>query len=265
LLVERASGSALETVEDSVNSDESEIGQRAVAGGHAALHGAQLKTLEALFRHPTAHNLEWMDVIALFDKIGTVHRKSNSKFTLELAGEHYVLQKAHTKDLTSFEVVDLRHFLQRAGWSAEAPSQAAARGNLEPATLIVVVDHHGAKIYRIEPGSGEASPRKIAPYDPHHFLHHLTHKDQLREEGQRASEDPGFYRQIGDALAAAARILVVGHGKGKSNAARHLVAYLRVHHQETYQRVVREVEADLSAITTPQLLELSEQAFAWRS
>jgi hypothetical protein len=47
--------------------------------------------------------------------------------------------------------------------------------------------------------------------------------------------------------------------------ARHLVAYLRVHHQETYQRVVREVEADLSAITTPQLLELSEQAFAWRS
>jgi hypothetical protein len=248
-----------------VKSDESEIGQRVVPGGRAALHGAQLRTLEALFRHPTAHNLEWMDVIALFDKIGNVHRKANAKFTLELAGEHYLLEKAHTKDLTSSEVVDLRHFLQRAGWSAEAPSQAAARRNFEPATLIVVVDHHGAKIYRIEPGSGEASPRKIAPYDPHHFLHHLTHKDQSRQEGQRAWEDPGFYRQIGDALAAAGRILVVGHGKGKSNAARHLVEYLRVHHQETYQRVVREVEADLSAITTPQLLELGEQAFGWRS
>jgi len=206
-----------------------------------------------------------MDVIALFDNIGTVHRKANSKFALELAGQHYLLQKAHTKDLTSSEVVDLRHFLERAGWSAEAPSQAAATRHVVPATLIVVVDHHGAKLYRTEPGSGEASPHKITPYDPHHFLHHLTHKDQLREEGQRAAEDPGFYRQISDALAAAGKIFVVGHGKGKSNAGRHLVEYLRVHHAETYQRVVREVEADLSAITTPQLLELAERAFKWTS
>ena len=248
-----------------MKSNESEIKQRAAPGGGAAIHGAQLRTLKALFRHPTAHNLEWMDVIALFDKIGIVHRKANAKFAIELAGEHYLLQKAHTKDLTSSDVVDLRHFLQRAGWSPEAPSHAAARRNLEPATLMVVVDHHGAKIYRIEPGSSDASPHKIAPYDPNHFLHHLTHKDQLREEGQRTSEDPGFYRQIGDSLAAASRILVVGHGKGRSNAARHLVEYLRVHHHETYQRIVREVESDLSAITTPQLLELAEQAFGWRA
>jgi hypothetical protein len=57
---------------------------------------------------------------------------------------------------------------------------------------------------------------------------------------------------------------VVGHGKGKSNAARYLVEYLRMHHRETYQRVVREIETDLSAITTPQLLELAEQAFGGR-
>jgi hypothetical protein len=88
----------------------------------------------------------------------------------------------------------------------------------------------------------------------------------LRAEGQRASEEPGFYRQIGDALAAATgRILLVGHGKGKSNAARHLEEYLRAHHHEIYQRVVRKVETDLSSITTPQLLELAEQAFQWQS
>jgi hypothetical protein len=202
-----------------------------------------------------------MDVVALFDKIGVVHRRANATFDLDLAGEHYLLHKAHTKDFTGSEVVGLRHFLQRAGWSAEVSPEASARRDLDPATLLVVVDHHGAKIYRIEPGSGEASPPKIAPYDPHHFLHHLTHKDQLREEGQRAPEDAGFYRQISDALAAVGRIIVVGHGKGKSNAARHLIEYLFVHRHETYQRVVREVEADLSAITTPQLLELAERAF----
>jgi hypothetical protein len=243
-----------------VGSDESGSGQKSASRGRAALHGAHLRTLEALFRHPTAHNLEWVDVIALFEEIGTVHRKANDKFALDLAGEHFVLHKAHTKDLTSSEVVDLRHFLQRAGWSPEATSQAAARPELGPTTLMVVVDHHGAKIYRIEPGSsGDVSTHKITPYDPHHFLHHLTHKDQLRAEGQRAPEDSSFYRRIGEALAAAGRILVVGHGKGKSNAAQHLVEYLRTHHHETYQRIVREIEADLSAITTPQLLELAEQ------
>src|ERR1700722_9421750 len=142
----------------SVKGDKSDGGQGAVSGGRTALHGAHLRTLEALFRDPTAHNLEWMDVIALFDKIGTVHRKANDRFALDLAGEHYLLHKVHTKDLSSSEVIDLRHFLQRAGWSPEAPSEAAAGRDLEPATLMVVVDHHGAKIYRIEPGSGEASP-----------------------------------------------------------------------------------------------------------
>ena len=247
----------------SVKSDEGENGPIAVPGA-AELHGAQLRTLEALFRHPTARNLEWMDVIALFDKIGSVRRKADAKFSLELAGEHYLLRKTHSKGLTGSEVVDLRRFLQRAGWSADLPVQAAARRS-EPITVIVVVDHHGAKIYRTEPGSGGASTRKITPYDPHHFLHHLKHKDQSREEGQRTSESPEFYRRIGDALAPAGRILVVGHGKGESNAAQQLVEYLRLHHHETYQRAVREIEADLSAVTTPQLLEFAARTFGWAS
>jgi len=250
--------------EASVKSDESQSGQEAHSGGNTSLHGAHRRTLEALFRHPAAHNLEWMDVIALFETIGSVHRRANEKFVLDLAGEHQLVHKPHTKDLTSSEVVDLRHFLQRAGWSAAGPSQTPARRASEPATLMVVVDHHGAKIYHIQLGSVDPSPHAITPYDPHHFLHPLTHKDQLREEGQRAPEDSGFYREISDVLAAAGRILVVGHGKGKSNAAWHLLEYLRMHHRETYQRVVRGIDVDLSAVTTAQLLELAQQAFGWQ-
>lgn len=235
-------------------------GQEAPSRERTAIHGAHLRTLEALFRHPTAHNLEWMDVVALIEKIGAVHQQANDKFAFDVGGEHYLMHKPHTKDLTSSEVVDLRHFLQRAGWSPEAPSQAAARPEPAPPSLMVVVDHHGAKIYRVDTASGDASKREIKPYDPHHFLHQLTHKEQSREQGQRAPEDATFYKRIGDALAAGGRIVVVGHGTGKSNAAQHLTEYLRTHHRETYQRIVREIGADLSAITTPQLLELAEQA-----
>ena len=240
-------------------------GQEAPSRERTAIHGTHRRTLEALFRHPTAHNLEWMDVVALIEKIGAVHQQANDKFAFDVGGEHYLMHKPHTKDLTSSEVVDLRHFLQRAGWSPEAPSQAAARPEPAPPSLMVVVDHHGAKIYRIDTASGDASKREIKPYDPHHFLHQLTHKEQSREQGQRAPEDPAFYKRIGDALAAGGRIVVVGHGTGKSNAAQHLTEYLRTHHRETYQRIVREIGADLSAITTPQLLELADQALGQAS
>ena len=88
----------------------------------------------------------------------------------------------------------------------------------------------------------------------------MTHNVQSREQGKRAPVEADFYRQIGDALAAGGRIVVVGHGIGKSNAATHLTEYLRTHHRETYQRIVHEIGADLSAVTTPELLVLAQQA-----
>jgi hypothetical protein len=96
-----------------------ENGSKAPSEGRTTLHGAHLRTLEALFRHPPAHNLEWMDVVALIEKLGTVHEKGNNSFTFDVGGEHHLMHKPRTKDLTASDVVDLRHFLQRAGWSPE--------------------------------------------------------------------------------------------------------------------------------------------------
>ena len=38
--------------------------------------------------------------------------------------------------------------------------------------------------------------------------------------------------------------------------------YLRAHHPETFARVVREITADLSSITQPQLLDLAREALS---
>ena len=242
--------------------DKAEARERTESGNRAAIHGAQRRTLEAIFRHPAAHNLEWMDVVELVDKIGTMDRTASGEYDLHVGGKHHLMHKPHTKDLTGSEVVDLRHFLQDAGWSPEAPSEAASHPDPASPSLMVVVDHHGAKIYRIDLASGDASRQEIRPYDPHRFLHHLTHKGQSEEKGQRAPEDITFYQRIADAVAAGGKIIVVGHGTGKSNAAQHLTEYLRTHHRETYERVVSELTADLSSITQPQLLVLAEQALA---
>jgi len=208
------------------------------AGDRPTLSKTGRRTLEALFRHPIAHNLEWADVVALMRKIGSVEHKSNN------------------------EMMELRHFLARAGW---APGTAPERPDpsISPAPdLLVAVEHHQARLYRLDLRSADPSNHVIRPYDPHNFLHHLTHKDQSRERGQRAAEDPSFYERISGALAAAGRIVVVGHGKGHSNAARHLIEWLRSHHAETSQKVVGEVEVDLSATTEAQLLDLGRRALS---
>jgi len=251
-----------------VTTPRSDAEDSTVSADHPKISGSHRRTLDAILRHPVAHNLEWKDVVSLFEKLGAVEQKANSEFVFQVGGERLILRKPHSKDLEPAEVAELRKFVSRIDMSAQshvaqshvAPAHAAATGDAAAPNLMVVMDHHGAKIYHVDIAAADASQHEIKPYDPHHFQHHLTHKDQSREEGQRTAEDPGFYEKIAQALAGAGKIVVIGHGTGKSNAAHHLIEYLKAHHGETHQRVVSEMSAELSSVTTRQLLEMAHEA-----
>jgi hypothetical protein len=217
------------------------------------LSTSERRTLTAIFRHPTEHNLEWSDMAALVEKMGAVDQKANGAFAFRSGHEHHFMHKPHTKDLPTAEIIELRHFLTRAGWSRDAPAQAAPTATAAAPCLLVAIDHHGARLYQIDISSADASEHVIKPYGPHHFLHHMRNKDQSRERGPKQAEDTTYYVRIAEVLAAGGAIILVGHGKGTSNAAHHLAAYLREHHRETYARVV-------ATLTDPQLLALGAQA-----
>lgn len=235
--------------------------QSKVVPAHERAHvsGGNQRTLEALFRHPSAHNLEWNDVVALIDKIGDVNRRTNNEFEFSVGGEVHFMRKPHTKDIEGTDVIKLRKFLAHVGWTSEQCPVPAPTADDSMSNLMVVIDHHEAKIYDIATDPENAAEKTIRPYDPHHFLHHLTHKDQSAARGQRAPEDITFYQAIASALTRASSIIIVGHGTGKSNAANHLSDYLRKHHAAIAERIVRECVADLSSITEPQLLELAHK------
>lgn len=239
-----------------------------VRGDRTALSKSSCETLDALYRHPLAHNLEWSDVVALFEKLGTVDHKGHDEVAFGIAGEHHRVRKPHKKDLTTDDVMTFRHMLTRAGWAPQVKTEQLmapnATGSVTAAValpdLLVVVDHHEARLYHLDIASNDLVDHVIKPYDPHHFLHHLTHRDESREHGQRAPEDHAFYERIAQAVRPGGRIVLVGHGKGHSNAAKHLAEYLRTDHHDIFQKVVREVTADLSSLTAPQLLDLGRHA-----
>jgi hypothetical protein len=224
------------------------------------------KTIEHVFRHPVTHNLAWLDVIALFGKLGHVDEKSNGEVVFHAGAEQHLMRRPYGKELTTPEVIKLRQFLTQAGWSPDGgvPVSAQFSGRTFVSDCVVAIDHHEARIYSIEIGAEDTAPVVIRPDDPLHILHHLSHKDHDAEQGQRAPEDPAFYGHIATALAGAARIVIVGHGKGHSDAAQHLIAYLDKHNHEDWKRVGAEIAADLSAITPAQLVALGRSTLAAR-
>ncbi len=231
-----------------------------VAGDLPVLSTSERRTLDAIFRHPLPHNLEWSQVLALMERIGEVEQKANSAFGFKIGDERHIMHKPHSKDLPTSEIIDLRHFMTRAGWSPDMPAEALATPLSAGPCLLVAIDHHGAKLYHIDTASEDASEHVIRPYDPRHFLHHMRHKDQSRERGQKQAEDTSYYVRIAESLASAGRIVLVGHGKGASDAGHHLAEYLREHHRDIHARIAAEVSADLSALTDAQLLSLGAQA-----
>ena len=89
----------------------------AVTRNLASLTGSHRRTFDAIFRHPSPHNIDWEDVVALIGKIGDAREESNNDFVFEVSGKRHHLKKPHTKHLTSDEVIDVRHFLMAADFS----------------------------------------------------------------------------------------------------------------------------------------------------
>jgi hypothetical protein len=225
----------------------------------ATVTGVDRRTLDAIFRHPLSHNLSWREVVALVAAIGAAEEKQNGEFLFQAGAEDLTMKKPHGKDVTGPDVIELRHFLTRAGWSPDASATTRVAPAADALGLIVVIDHAGAMVYRIDPSADDK--HGVTSYDPKHLLHHLERKMRDEDRDETYPDDERYFERIAAAVASGAKIVVIGHGKGQSNEADHLSAYLKAHHKETYARIVREIVADISHLTTPELLQLGRHAF----
>lgn len=120
--------------------------------------------------------------------------------------------------------------------------------------LLIVIDHAGARIAPIFREAGHTPP------EPTHILHEV---DRAKHDADRAEHNPTdlrFFDAVAAAVAGTGRIVVISHGKGQSNEAAHLMAYLAKHHAPVHARVAFELTADLPHSTVPQLLALARQA-----
>jgi hypothetical protein len=214
------------------------------------ISGSHRRALDAIFRHPLAHYLEWREVLSLIAHIGTVEERSGDEVLFSVNGEHQFMRRPHhSKDLTGPDVMALRHLLVRAGWSASGPHEADAQPAPPPA-LVAIIDKHEAQIWRVDLSvEPDGSEPNVEAYDPRHLLHHMVQKTHRLDHGKTSADDRLFMENIAKAIAA-----------GDSNMADQVTAYLQAHHGGIYARIVKEIVADLPALTTHQLIDLGRHA-----
>ena len=125
--------------------------------------------------------------------------------------------------------------------------------------LLVVIDHHEARVYRTEIRG--AIPLHIAPFDPHGHGRHL-HSAHEWTDGKRQPERKSFYEAIAKTLQGAEQVLLFGSGTGRSSAMDMLLADLKTHHPDVAQKIIGSVPVDAHHTTEGQLLAQAREFYA---
>jgi hypothetical protein len=125
--------------------------------------------------------------------------------------------------------------------------------------LLVVIDHHEARVYRTEVHG--AVPERIAPYDPNGYGRHL-HSAHEWTDGKRLPERKTFYEAVAKTLRGAEQVLLFGSGTGRSSAMEHLLADLKEHHPDVAEKVIGSVVVDAHHTTEHQLLARAREFYA---
>jgi len=199
-------------------------------------------------------NLSWNQVVELMGKLGKVQPHEGNEVEFVIGSQRSFFKRPHTHNLQTDEVSRLRRFLHEAGVGATPKKSAPA------VRMVVVIDHHMARIYQDLGGSRPKPEDAMKPYDPHGFHRHLIHRKEAHYEGQRIPEEDSFYEEIAEELRPAKEIVLIGHGTGKSSAMDFLAEYLKTHHHATvFPQVIATEVADLSALTEPEIEALAKQ------
>ena len=76
-----------------------------------------LRTLEAIFTHPTSANIQWRDIEALFNELGAkISEREGSRVAVLLFSELRVFHRPHpSPDTDKGAVVSVRKWLEQHG------------------------------------------------------------------------------------------------------------------------------------------------------
>lgn len=222
------------------------------------------RTLQALFHHPLKHDLRISDVEALLQHLEiAVEPLADHRLRVQLpSGEMMVLHAAaglHHPYLDEEGILRLRRLLERGGITTEHPegSEPTVRGD-QARRLVIHLDHRGAQLWWLD--DGELDSAKLQPHGLWSSHQRLSHRHDRDVAGQRAPLDFTYINQLSGAVMEADRVLLLGHGHGRSDLRQLLQDHLQQHHPEALDRI-DVVAVDDTACSDAELLAIARKHF----
>ena len=125
--------------------------------------------------------------------------------------------------------------------------------------VVAAIDFHETTIYPTDASPGQL-PEHVLAADPEGHLHKIHHMAG-NPKGTYEADNSSYWREVTDALAPAAAILLLGHGGGKANASHHWVAYVEKHRPDVAAKVAADVRIDIDHLDDAQVLRLAQYYF----
>ena len=137
-----------------------------------------------------------------------------------------------------------------------------AKLSLTGKRAVVAIDFNHARIYAIDAPT-HSRPDEVRAQDPWNLDHNLYHRAGNPDGSYDIDliDTDKFFQTVAHEIKAADEVLLLGHGKGKSNASHIFEAYLRKHYSDVAEKIVADVRCDIDDITSNQLLRLGELYF----
>lgn len=131
--------------------------------------------------------------------------------------------------------------------------------NITGKLVVAAVTHSDTRIWATDAQRGD-KPELIARPSAEHVHHHVRQNNVTHGHETNRFEIP-YLEGIATALEPAGQILLVGHGKGKSNSMLTLIQHLERHHPQTAHKIVAALDVNVPALTEPQILAAAREWF----
>lgn len=125
--------------------------------------------------------------------------------------------------------------------------------------VVVAITQHEARVWTA--GLDKNSKPETVRAPEHEGRHHHQRQARHHLSHQHQQDDHTYYDAIAKAVEGAREVLVVGHGKGKSNHMLRLIQHLERQHPTVAHAVVGAIDSDLPALTENQILAVSREWF----
>lgn len=200
-------------------------------------------TYNQVFQHPITHNLEWRDLQAMFEDLGTVEHEHNGNLKVTLNDQAVVFHSPALSDIaTTEQVMQVRHMLEAHGNKAV---------HAHPKHVLVIMNHTATTVYHLE--LGKEGKEELIPGDNLGHHKHVHSKHDYSDHIEKPNNHT-YYEAITASLEGAEKILIFGSGTGSSNAMDLYVAWLLEHHPKLSDNVVDAMIVDESHLTEEQML-----------